>query len=49
VDRLGSFVDPKTGRKPIKAIHKRACGAEREAVRLDAGTDRQGADERGGA
>ena len=23
MDRLGSFVDPKTGKKPIKAIHKR--------------------------
>jgi predicted AlkP superfamily phosphohydrolase/phosphomutase len=23
MDRLGSFVDPKTGRKPVKAIHKR--------------------------
>jgi predicted AlkP superfamily phosphohydrolase/phosphomutase len=23
MDRLGSFVDPKTGKKPVKAIHKR--------------------------
>jgi len=23
MDRLGSFVDPKTGKEPIKAIHKR--------------------------
>jgi hypothetical protein len=23
MDRLGSFVDPKTAKKPIKAIHKR--------------------------
>ena len=98
MDRLGSFVDPKTGKKPIKAIHKReeifkgefadrapdimmvpaegyslahakspiedadwvsgdhrlegtivAVGPEREAVRVAAGADRHGADDRGGA
>ena len=98
MDRLGSFVDPKTGKKPIKATHKReeifkgavrrsrtrhhagagrgvlararevgprgrrlgerrpparghdrGGGAEREAVRVAAGADRHGADDRGGA
>ena len=98
MDRLGSFVDPKTGKKPIKAIHKReeifkgefadrapdimmvpaegyslahaksadrgrrlgerrpparghdrGGGSEREAVRVAAGADRHGADDRGGA